>query len=78
MGTKTLLYEEGFTIAGAKKKLEQELKEGGKKKTPTGEVDVGPEAGPNEALNEQVAAVKTELRDILDVFSDNDAKLDVS
>ena len=76
---KTLLYEEGFTIAGAKKKLEQELKEGGKKKTPTGEVDVSSEpAAPNEALNEQVDAVKSELRDILDVFSDNDAKLDAS
>lgn len=76
---KTLLYEEGFTIAGAKKKLDQELRDGGKKKSPTGEVDAHPETrAPNEALNEQVAAVKSELREILDVFSDNDAKFDVS
>lgn len=67
---KSLLYEEGFTIAGAKKKLEQELKDDGAKAQtpvtrPVGEVDPG--AG--------LQQIKEGLRDILQILDANDGKL---
>ncbi len=57
---KTLLYEEGFTIAGAKKKLEIEVTEQSSGKTP---VPAPEEADP---LHEIIADIKTELRDLID------------
>ncbi len=67
---KTLLYEEGFTIAGAKKKLEQEMKEQTKgnaatpaTKTPNGE----------DKFRDEVKEIKAELHGILDML-DRDLK----
>jgi DNA-binding transcriptional MerR regulator len=67
---KTLLYEEGFTIAGAKKKLEQEMKEQTKggaatpaAKTPNGE----------DKLRDEVKEIRAELHGILDML-DRDLK----
>jgi DNA-binding transcriptional MerR regulator len=53
---KQLLYSEGFTIAGAKKKLELELTE------PAA-------AAPGPAQKVDLAGVKKELREILDMLS---------
>ena len=58
---KTLLYEEGFTIAGAKKKLELEMKdnESGKVPTPTpGSI--------SDPTRETIQEIKSELSDLLD------------
>ena len=58
---KQLLYDEGYTIAGAKKKLEAELAAGGPGETPEGEA---PKA---EVVQEAKAAVKEtegELEDL--------------
>ncbi len=64
---KSLLYEEGFTIAGAKKRLEQEMKElGGSGKTPT------PSAGVSDPLREKIDEIKTELQDLLDFIESSD------
>ncbi|MCM2314891.1 MAG: MerR family transcriptional regulator [Thermoanaerobaculia bacterium] len=41
---KELLYTEGFTIAGAKKKLEAELRDGGEPKTPQKSEPAAPSA----------------------------------
>jgi len=68
---KTLLYEEGFTIAGAKKKLELEMKEQTKgagaqpaTKTPAGDG----------AFKDEVQEIKTELHGILDLL-DRDVRV---
>ena len=55
---KELLYREGFTIAGAKKKLETEM----------AEPVVAPEAAPRPAAD--LAHVKSELRAILKMLAD--------
>ncbi len=56
---KKLLYEEGFTIAGAKKRLEQEMKEPTSGATPTSlEADA-------ESLRDRIEEIKAELRGIL-------------
>jgi DNA-binding transcriptional MerR regulator len=62
---KQLLYEEGFTIAGAKKRLEQELSE--RPDTPAPRVEAG-ENGSGAALEqgrEVLREVRTQLREIL-------------
>ena len=60
---KELLYKEGFTIAGAKKKLEQEMSE----PAPAAEAAVAPqEAAPSAAV---IADVKRELRELLKMLS---------
>jgi DNA-binding transcriptional MerR regulator len=59
---KDLLYKEGFTIAGAKKKLEQE----------TNEAAAAPavvEAASAPVSNDRLADVKRELREILAMLS---------
>jgi DNA-binding transcriptional MerR regulator len=53
---KELLYEEGFTIAGAKKKLEGELKTGLKPLPEGGEAAPPAEAAPEEAADTEEAA----------------------
>lgn len=57
---KTLLYEEGFTIAGAKKKLEQEMKEDSGGKPPT------PGSALEDPFREKLSEIKSELRELLD------------
>ena len=81
---KTLLYEEGFTIAGAKKRLEQEMKDQPKASAgaATAEPDdrseaielTGEGAGGNGAFREQIQSIKAELSGILDLLDKNDSK----
>ena len=62
---KELLYREGFTIAGAKKKLEQEMAEPVAPSAPSAEpAPVAPSATPD------LSHVKRELRAILDMLAD--------
>jgi DNA-binding transcriptional MerR regulator len=68
---KSLLYEEGFTIAGAKKRLEQEMKElvgTGKNSTPTS-------AG-SDPLRDKINEIKTELQDLLDFIESGDQQME--
>ncbi len=62
---KTLLYEEGFTIAGAKKKLELEMKEQAKgtRVTPAPPTPTGDNGFKNE-----VEEIKAELHGLLDML----------
>ncbi len=61
---KQLLYSEGFTIAGAKKKLETELDSGAASPQPvTAAVEK-----PGHSANEALAKVKKELRAILKIL----------
>src|SRR5512143_2349359 len=64
---KQLLYDEGFTIAGAKKRLEAEL--GGRMPTPT-PVPEGPAGG--EQLRHALKDVREQLREILTLLQRND------
>ena len=66
---KTLLYEEGFTIAGAKKKLELEMKE----QTKGTSVTPAPTPSGNEGFKDEVKEIKAELHGILDML-DRDVK----
>ena len=62
---KTLLYEEGFTIAGAKKKLELEMKEQAKgtSVTPTPQTPTGADG-----FKDEVKEIKAELHGLLDML----------
>lgn len=62
---KTLLYEEGFTIAGAKKKLELEMKEQakGKSVTPASQTPSG-----DEGFNDEIKEIKAELHGLLEML----------
>jgi DNA-binding transcriptional MerR regulator len=70
---KTLLYEEGFTIAGAKKKLEQEMKEQMKAGTTTPPPEVVAAAG-SDGLKEEILSIRAELRGILELIDAHDSK----
>jgi DNA-binding transcriptional MerR regulator len=72
---KTLLYEEGFTIAGAKKKLEQEMKDQVKAgtTTPPPEAVAAPES---DDLKEEILSIRAELRGILELIDGHEAKRD--
>lgn len=59
---KTLLYEEGFTIAGAKKKLDLEMKGQGEGETPA------PEETDADPLRQKIDVIRAELRDILEIL----------
>ena len=68
---KQLLYEEGFTIAGAKKRLEAEM--AGRVETPIPVTDAG--APPETIGPDRVAAlrqVREQLREILTLLERND------
>ncbi len=67
---KTLLYEEGFTIAGAKKKLELEMKEQAKgtSVTPAPQTLTG-----EDGFKDEVKEIKAELHGLLDML-DRDLK----
>jgi DNA-binding transcriptional MerR regulator len=68
---KALLYEEGFTIAGAKKKLEQEMKEGGGR----AEAPVTRPLAEGEPIGGSIQEIKNGLKDILDILESNDSHL---
>ena len=63
---KSLLYEEGFTIAGAKKRLEQEMKE------LVGTGNSTPNSGGSDPLREKIDEIKTELQELLDFIESGD------
>lgn len=66
---KTLLYEEGFTIAGAKKKLELEMKE----QTKGAAVTPAPSTPTGDEFKDEVKEIKAELHGLLDML-DRDVK----
>ena len=71
---KQLLYEEGFTIAGAKKKLEAEMAGRAVTPLPAGEAAPGAPT-PDPANSERVNAlrqVREQLREILTLLERND------
>jgi DNA-binding transcriptional MerR regulator len=70
---KTLLYEEGFTIAGAKKKLEQEMKDQVKAGTTTPPPEVIAAAGTGD-LKEEILSIRAELKGILELIDGRDSK----
>ncbi len=68
---KQLLYEEGFTIAGAKKRLEAELS--GKTPTPaTADGKDGSEEAPNPGEHDALLEVREGLRDLLTLLERGD------
>ena len=66
---KSLLYEEGFTIAGAKKKLEQEMKDDGKGQTPVTRPVADADNGGS------IRRIESGLKEILQILDSNDRKL---
>ena len=67
---KSLLYEEGFTIAGAKKRLEQEMKE------LVGTGNSTPNSGGSDPLREKIDEIKSELQDLLDFIESGDQQME--
>ena len=65
-----LLYEEGFTIAGAKKKLEAEMAGRVVTPLPPGEAPPAPEAGAERV--QALRQVREQLREILTLLERND------
>jgi DNA-binding transcriptional MerR regulator len=67
---KELLYTEGFTIAGAKKKLEAELEneKSGKKVRVTAKSSAAPSKAPSEATTKVIREVSRELRELLTIL----------
>jgi DNA-binding transcriptional MerR regulator len=61
---KTLLYEEGFTIAGAKKKLELEMKEQNKGVS----VTPAPNTPSGDEFQDEVKEIKAELHGLLEML----------
>lgn len=67
---KTLLYEEGFTIAGAKKKLEQEMKDHAEGKPPTPNDEIA------DPVRQEVQEIRSELERILELMKEHDRELE--
>ena len=72
---KQLLYDEGFTIAGAKKRIEAEIAGRGLTPQPTPAPGATPALQPGEShVVEALKEVREGLRDILTVLSRSDTK----
>jgi len=71
MRIKQLLYEEGFTIAGAKKRLETEM--AGRTPTPSSLPARG-NGGDGDATKKALHEVRDQLREILTLLDRNDRK----
>jgi DNA-binding transcriptional MerR regulator len=77
---KQLLYEEGFTIAGAKKRLEMEM--AGRTPTPSsappggngGDGESGAGASGSDATKKALQEIREQLREILTLLDSNDRK----
>jgi len=67
MRIKELLYTEGFTIAGAKKKLEAELKDGGSAKPSAQKASKG-EAAADKKAAKVIRDVSKDLRELLEIL----------
>lgn len=74
MRIKQLLYEEGFTIAGAKKRLETEM--AGRSTTPQSQAAavVGSEESTDDPTRKALQEVRETLREILTLLERNDRK----
>ena len=73
MRIKQLLYEEGFTIAGAKKRLETEM--AGRTNTPTSQAAAVVESeAAEDPTKRALAEVRDTLREILTLLERNDRK----
>jgi DNA-binding transcriptional MerR regulator len=71
---KQLLYEEGFTIAGAKKRLEAELS--ARAETPAPAAEAGADGGGGDLKTRTaLKEVREQLREILTLLDRNDKKL---
>jgi len=70
---KQLLYEEGFTIAGAKKRLEAEMS--ARNDTPALAVEAGPDGEGEAKTRTALKEVREQLREILTLLDRNDKKL---
>jgi DNA-binding transcriptional MerR regulator len=71
---KQLLYEEGFTIAGAKKRLEAEMSTRAETPSPAGEAGTDGASG-DAKTRAALKEVKDQLREILTLLDRNDKKL---
>jgi DNA-binding transcriptional MerR regulator len=70
---KQLLYEEGFTIAGAKKRLEMEM--AGRQPTPSSAPPGGNGGdGKGDAARQAIHEIRDQLREILTLLDRNDRK----
>jgi DNA-binding transcriptional MerR regulator len=73
---KQLLYDEGFTIAGAKKRLEAEMSTRAETPVPPDEAVAGADGGGGDAKTRAaLKEVKDQLREILTLLDRNDKKL---
>jgi DNA-binding transcriptional MerR regulator len=72
---KQLLYEEGFTIAGAKKRLEVELAGRAETPVPGAAAPVAAAAAADERGHAALRQVREQLREILTLLERNDKKL---
>lgn len=70
---KQLLYEEGFTIAGAKKRLELELQNRSETLAPA--LDAGSDGAGEPKAHAALKEVREQLREILTLLDRNDKKL---
>jgi DNA-binding transcriptional MerR regulator len=70
---KQLLYEEGFTIAGAKKRLEAEMS--GRSETPAPAGEAGSDGAGGVKTRTALKEVREQLREILTLLDRNDKKL---
>jgi DNA-binding transcriptional MerR regulator len=71
---KQLLYDEGFTIAGAKKRLEAEMSTRADTPLPPGEAGADGQSG-DAKTRAALKEVKDQLREILTLLDRNDKKL---
>src|SRR5215467_7266441 len=69
---KQLLYEEGFTIAGAKKRLEMEM--AGRTPTPTSMPPAGNGGEGGETTKKALKEIRDQLREILTLLERDDRK----
>jgi len=71
MRIKELLYTEGFTIAGAKKKLEAELRDEAEGKSSPAKktaAKAAPASGPDEKTTKVIKQASKELRELLELL----------
>jgi len=68
MRIKELLYTEGFTIAGAKKKLEAELKDGEPRKPASKSATGAAKGGADDKTAKVIKEVSKDLRDLLTIL----------
>ncbi len=73
LSIKKLLYEENFTIAGAKKQMQKKRAAKSKSAGAVPEATPGPQFGSAEKERVDITRVRKELRDILDILNGSQA-----